>query len=120
MGDGLVNGFGGTSIGLHGLAMVFKGSQPLAKSFVSEGFNGWMATIGANGMTLVFGETTIGLNGIGMVFNCSHNEPSARSSPHFQITQVLNNNIDPKLFRPRHALNSSLSNIDLVDATFRR
>ena len=56
MGDGLVNGFGGPSIGLHGLAMVFKGSQPLAKSFVSEGFNGWMATIGANGMTLIFGK----------------------------------------------------------------
>ena len=67
----MVNGFGGISIGLQGLAMVFKGSQPLAKSFVSEGFNGWMATIGANGMTLVFGETTIGLDGMALVFKGS-------------------------------------------------
>ena len=28
-GDGMANGFGGTSIGLHVLAMVFNGSQPM-------------------------------------------------------------------------------------------
>ena len=53
------------------MAMIFIGSQPLAKrSIGSDGFNGWKATSnGANGMEMVFGETTIGLDGMAMVFN---------------------------------------------------
>ena len=48
-GDGMVNSFAGSSIGLAGIAMVFNDSPPLAKrSIVSDGINGWKATIGAN------------------------------------------------------------------------
>ena len=78
------NGFGEPSIGLDEMSTVFNGSQPLAKqSIVFNGFNGWKATIGVNGIAMVFAETTIGLNGIGMVFIAAiDNEPSARFSDH--------------------------------------
>ena len=50
--------------GLDGMAMVFNGSQLLAKrSIVSNGFNGWKSTKGVNRMTMVCGETTIVLDG---------------------------------------------------------
>ena len=63
-GDGMMNSFGEPSIGLDEMATVLNVSQPLAKqSIVSNGFNGWKATIGINRMTVVFGETTIGLDG---------------------------------------------------------
>ena len=51
----MVNSFGGSSIGLAGIAMVFNDSPPLAKrSIVSDGINGWKATIGANGTAMDF------------------------------------------------------------------
>ena len=48
------------------------------RSIVFDGFNGWKATIIANGMAMVFGETTIPFDGlamVSMVANHWSNEP---------------------------------------------
>ena len=58
----MVNGFGDIHWTLW--IRIGSGSQPLAeRSIVIDGFNGWKATIIANGMAMVFGERTIGFDG---------------------------------------------------------
>ena len=53
-GNGMMNSFGESSIGLDGMAMVFNGSHLMV---------GKQASIGVNQVTMVFGETTTGLDG---------------------------------------------------------